>query len=152
MTRSPAALLLPATISSAVLALLALGLAMTGGHAQAQASGAFAGTPTFGAGTQAAAVFLGGSVDQLEAAARATGANGVWVQDGGGRFQLLVAGGPAFLRDAFTAQFPGGFATATAVTLTRPFGASSTPPPIATSTPTPRPTVPGGIPGPSTNE
>jgi hypothetical protein len=122
---------------------------------QAQAGGAFAGTPNFGGGGQAAAVFLGGSVDQLEAAARANGANGVWAQDAGGRFQLLVVGGPGFLRESFTTQFAGGFTTATAVTLTRPPGASNTPPPIATSTPTPgaqQPSTPGGIPGPSTNE
>jgi hypothetical protein len=126
------------------------------GLAQAQASGAFAAPPNFGTGTQAAAVFLGGSVDQLETAARGAGANGVWAQDSGGRFQLLVVGGPSFLRDAFAAPFPGGFAASTAVTLTRTPGATP-PPAIVTSTPTaPRPTTPGAspgaIPGPSTND
>ena len=122
------------------------------GVAQAQASGAFAAPPNLGTGTQEAAVFLGGSVDQLEAAARGAGANGVWAQDSGGRFQLLVVGGPSFLREAFAAPFPAGFASSTAVTLTRAAGGAP-PPAIVTSTPTaPRPASPGAIPGPSTND
>lgn len=122
----------------------------------AQTGTGFATPPNFGAGGQAAVVFLGGSVDDLEAAARASGANGAWAQDAEGRFQLLVVGGPAFLRDDFAARFPAGFATATALTLTRAPGATA-PPPIVTSTPVstpaPRPTAfPGGVPGPSANQ
>lgn len=122
--------------------------------AQVPGSDAFAAPPNFGPGGQAAAVFLGGSVAQLESAARATAANGVWVQDNGGVFQLLIVGGPAFLRDAFTSRFAGGFPSAVAVTLTRPTGASSPPnaaSPAPTATPAP-PTPPGGVPGPSTND
>ena len=119
------------------------------------ATGTFAAPPNFGTGTQAAAVFLGGSVDQLEAAARSSATSGVWVQDKSGAFQLLVVGGPAFLRDTFTSKFPGGFASATALTLTRPSGASGTsgtPPPIATSVPSTPPAFPTGVPGPSKND
>ncbi len=155
MTHTPVSALHRAAVGLAVTATLGLALLARTGVTQAQAAGGFAGAPNFGAGTQAAVVFLGGSVDQLEAAARASGANGVWAQDAGGRFQLLVVGGPTFLRDAFTAQFRGGFATSTALTLTRTPGATA-PPPVITSTPspgtTPRPTTPGGVPGPSTND
>ncbi len=116
-------------------------------------SGTFAATPTFSANGQAAVVFLGGSVDQLEAAARTSTASGVWAQDGSGAFRLLVVGGPVFLRSEFTAKFPNGFSGATAVTLTRPLGVTATPPPIVTSTPTPLPptSFPTGLPGPSSN-
>lgn len=142
-------------MAACIVGTLALGL----GAARAQVIG-FAAPPVFGSGGQAAAVFLGGSVDDLEAAARDAGANGVWAQDAGGRFELLVVGGPPFLRDAFATRFPAAFPTAVAVTLTRPPGAASTPPPIVTSTPpggataTPaRPsTFPGGVPGPSANQ
>lgn len=138
-----------ALIISALLLVSRAGVA----EAQASAGGAFAFAPTFSAGGQAAAVFLGGSVGQLEAAARDHAASGVWVQDGSGAFQLLVVGGPAFLRDAFTSRFPTGFASAIAVTLTRPPGAAGAPPPVlvpvpAAPTATPFPT---GVPGPSTN-
>jgi len=130
------------------------GVLLSVGAAHAQTAGTFAGTPNFGTGGQAAAVFLGGSVQQFEAAARGAGANGAWVQDGDGQFQLLIVDGPAFLRDAFVTHFPSGFASI-AVTLTRPPGAAGTPP-IATSTPPAagpaRTTPPGGVPGPSTND
>lgn len=139
-------------IAVAVLA----GAVIATGTTHAQTAGTFAGTPNFGSGGQAAAVFLGGSVEQLEAASRAVGANGAWVQDGAGQFQLLIVDGPAFLRDAFVTRFPGGFTSALAVTLTGTPGAAR-PPAIATSTPaTPPPAVPvtppGGVPGPSSND
>ena len=82
-------------------------------------AGTFASPPTLGAAGVTAAVFMGGTVDQLEAASLAAQAAGVWAQDASGTFRLLVPGGPAFLNDAFKAQFPSGFAQATAVTLTR---------------------------------
>ena len=85
----------------------------------AAASGAFAAPPAFGAGKQAYAVFMGGTVAQLSTAAAGGGATGVWAQDSTGAFYLLVIGGPAFLNEGFTARFPSGFTTATAVTLTR---------------------------------
>lgn len=84
------------------------------------AGGSFAATPVFGASRYALAVYLGGSVDQLEAAARAASASGAWVQDGDGTHQLLVVGGPAFLNATFRARLPVRFAQPTAVTLTRP--------------------------------
>lgn len=86
--------------------------------AGAQLAG-FVAPPLFGSSGMASAVFLGGSVDQLEATALAAKAGGVWAQDSSGAFQLLVVGGPAFLRDTFKARIPNGFNSATAVTLTR---------------------------------
>ena len=115
---------------------------------QAASEGGFAAPPVFGASGQAAVVFLGGSVDQLEAAAASAGATGVWVQDSGGAFQPLVVRGPSFLRDGFTARFPGGFTTATAATLIRPPGAAAQAPATPSATPSP---APSGVPGPSTN-
>lgn len=139
-------------IAAAAMALALV--AVAAGSAHAQTAGTFAGTPNFGTGGQAAAVFLGGSANQLEAAARGAGATGVWVQDDSGEFQLLIVDGPAFLRDAFVTHFPSDFASI-AVTLTRPPGAASAPP-IATSTPPaagPAPsTPPGSVPGPSSND
>ena len=64
-------------------------------------------------------MFSGGTFDQLEAAARAAGATGLWVQDSGGQFRLLVIGGPAFLRDQFRAAFPLGLTSNLAVTVVR---------------------------------
>lgn len=84
------------------------------------APGSFASNVTFSASGQASAVFSGGTVDQLETASNRAGATGVWVQDAAGAFQLLPINGPAFLKTAFSAQFPGGWKSATAVTLTRP--------------------------------
>ena len=79
----------------------------------------FARPPIFGPSGQALVVFLDGSQDRLEAAARAAGASGVWVQDEGGTFQLLAIGGPAFLGDQFRAKFPGGFTVSTSVLLVK---------------------------------
>lgn len=84
------------------------------------ATGAFVATPVFGAQRVAVVVYAGGSVDQLEAAARAASASGAWVQDASGAYQLLVVDGPAFLNATFRARFASGFATAIALTLTRP--------------------------------
>lgn len=149
-----------APLASIVLILLVVaGLLVRPGTAEAQTSGGFAGATVFSANGQAATVFFGGTVDQLESAARTTGATGVWVQDSTGRFELLIVGGPAFLREAFTSRFPTGFTSAIAVTLTRPAGATSPPPivtstpgPSASATPVPPSSMPTGIPGPSTNE
>ncbi len=74
-------------------------------------------TPEFGAIGLALAVFERGSTDDLEIAARDTGAAGVWVQDIGGVFRLLIVDGPSFVKDGFLNAFPTGFAGATAVTL-----------------------------------
>lgn len=110
-------------------------------NAEAQtAPGVFVSTPIFDARGTGFAVFSGGSLVQLEAAAQASGATGVWAQDAMGAYQLLVVGGPAFLKAPFTAAFPSGFTGATALTLVRPTGATSAPPaatatPVATATP-----------------
>jgi len=80
---------------------------------------AFLATPVFSGNGQALAVFSGGTVADLERAAAAAHAAGVWAQDAGGAYRLLIVGGPAFTSDAFTASFPAGFASVTAVTLVR---------------------------------
>ncbi|MDA0302691.1 MAG: hypothetical protein O2822_09205, partial [Chloroflexi bacterium] len=70
-------------------------------------------------GYTALAVFGGGTVAQLEVAAREAGATGVWAQDSAGRFVLLVVDGPAFINEPFRAAFAAGLAGSTAVTLAR---------------------------------
>ena len=82
-------------------------------------SGNFVSTPNFGTASTALAVFTGGTVAQLEAAAKNAGASGVWVQDSSGSFALLVVAGPAFINDAFRARFTSGLPTNSAVTLTK---------------------------------
>lgn len=154
--RGLVALLAPAALFVALL----LATALPRMRAAEAAGGTFAAPPVFGASGQAAVVFVGGSVDDLEGAARASGASGVWAQDASGTFQLLVVGGPAFLRETFVARFPAGFASATALTLTRPAGATSgptlTPAPTATPASPTAPAVParppGTVPGPSAND
>ena len=81
-------------------------------------SGAFASPPIVGRGGLALAVFNGGSVAQLEAAAVSVGARGVWVQDGTGAYHLLVVNGPEFVLQEFVSFFPDGFPTTIAVTIT----------------------------------
>ena len=107
----------------------------------AQVPVAFAARPTFSASGLASVVFNGGTLDQLEAAAQSEGASGAWLQDSTGSYQLLVVGGPSFLKDALRQRFPGAIGV-TAVTLSG--GSSATQPParrISTvDTPTPTPT------------
>jgi len=99
--------------------------------------GSLAAPPIFTADGVANVVFNGGTVDQLDASAASAGAAGVWVQDATGAFQLLLVGGPAFLKDTFRAKFPNGVGVV-ALTLIAPPGASSRPPsPASTATPTP---------------
>ncbi|MDA0302325.1 MAG: matrixin family metalloprotease [Chloroflexi bacterium] len=81
--------------------------------------GTFSRPVLFSPAGQSLAVFEGGSFDQLEAAARNANASGVWVQDAGGSFRLMVVNGPAFLRDQFRAAFPSGIPPNIAVTLVR---------------------------------
>ncbi len=88
------------------------------------APGGFGGAATFSSTGLALAVFNGGTVTQLESAAVAQGATGVWVQGLGGVYRLLVVGGPAFLRDTFAAAFPNGLSVSTAVTLTKSVAAT----------------------------
>lgn len=123
----------PTTIALALLALTASALfVQQPGHAQVSA-GAFASVPVFDMRGTALAVFLGGTVADLEAGAQQQGATGVWAQDATGGYQLLVVSGPTFLKAPFLAAFPQGVKS-TAVTLVRPAGATPPPP---TSTPVP---------------
>ncbi len=150
LTASRAALLVLGAL------LVVTGLLVSARAVEAQTTGGFASAPTFSNGGQAAVVFRGGSVASLETAARTSGATGVWAQDALGGFQLLVVDGPPFLRETFTSRFPAGFGSATAVTLTRPAGATSVPPPTVTQPPTGTPAgIPptrGGVLGPSAND
>ena len=81
--------------------------------------GTFATVPNFSTSNLAMVVFGGGTIHELEVAALAAGGADVWVQDSTGAFQLLLADGPSFVKDAFAVKFPGGFATAVGVTLVR---------------------------------
>lgn len=120
-----------------LVAAIAAGTLTAWRSAEAQtAPGVFVSSPIFDARGTGFAVFSGGSLVQLEAAAQGTGATGVWAQDATGAYQLLVVGGPAFLKAPFTAAFPSGFAGATALTLVRPAGTTG-PSPVATPTPAP---------------
>lgn len=109
-------------------------------HSQTPA-GVFVSPPSFGAGGQASVVFGGGTLEQLESAAINAGAGGVWAQDSTGAFQLLVLGGPSFVRETFSARFPAGFGLV-AVTLTQTESAT----PVATPAPD---QTPGQTPSPS---
>lgn len=131
------------------LVLLAAALGATlAGRAAAQAVPGFVTAAVFSPEGLAVVVFPGGSLEDLEASARSVGATGVWVQDGGGRFQLLVVDGPAFLKDrlrgALTTPLP-----LMPVTLSGGRGGSMVspiaalaPPALPTATPAPTPTPP----------
>ena len=82
-------------------------------------SGTFGSAVIFSPSGQSLTVFAGGSADQLEAAAKAVGATGVWVQDATGQFRLMVVSGPAFLRDQFRAAFAASLPANLGVTLVR---------------------------------
>ena len=82
-------------------------------------AGSFLVTPIFSPNGQALVIFGGGSTDQLEAAAAAVKATGAWAQDGTGVYQLLVVGGPVFLKDQFKAKFGAGIGANAPMSLTR---------------------------------
>lgn len=82
-------------------------------------TGTFVTPPRFGSGSMALVVYGGGSVAQLEAAAKTGEAKGVWAQDASGAFLLFVVNGPAFVNEPFTTKFTAGIAVSTAVTLVR---------------------------------
>ena len=106
--------------ASLSLVLFALILAVIPSRVGAQAPiPTFFSPPVFNASGLAFAVFAGGTVEQLEAAAAATEASGVWAQDNLGAPVLLVVGRPAFLTQPFRTAIPNGFSGATAVTLIR---------------------------------
>jgi hypothetical protein len=79
---------------------------------------AFASPPTFSAAGFANAVYLGGSVQDLDAALAAAGATGAWAQTPDGEWVLYVAGAGS-VNAAFLVAFPQGFTTASALTLVR---------------------------------
>ncbi|MFA7249729.1 MAG: hypothetical protein WC273_08870 [Dehalococcoidia bacterium] len=91
----------------------------------APGEGPFVPTPVFSSGGLALVVYMGSTIDGLEAAAGTAGATGVWVQDRQGVFQLLPVRGPAFLRSGFEAAIPS-ISGLTPVILVR----SAEPPPI----------------------
>ncbi|MFA7249375.1 MAG: hypothetical protein WC273_07030 [Dehalococcoidia bacterium] len=78
---------------------------------------AFASRPVYSSQKLAQVVFNGGSVAGLDAGLRTVGATGAWAQNAQGDFILYVVGG-GFVNDPFKVAFPGGFPTATAMTLT----------------------------------
>lgn len=62
--------------------------------------------PVFSAGGLALVVFEGGTLDDLEAATKAAGATGAWLQDREGNFQVLPVGAPPFYRARLNELFP----------------------------------------------
>ena len=101
--------------------------------AQAQVgAGSFASAISYNTAGLGLAVFTGGSITQLEAAGQASSASGIWLQDASGAYQLLVIGGPVFLKAPIQAAFPNGLQT-TAVTVVR----AAAPTPAVTATPSP---------------
>ena len=81
----------------------------------------FTPSPVFNADGYALVVYSGNSSGGLEAAARNAGANGAWVQDAKGNFQLLPTNAtpPPYLTGAFNAAIPS-ISGSIAVTLVRP--------------------------------
>ena len=104
-------------VALGILVVLATTLAVRG-DVSAQVAPQFTTRPIFSTNGLAIVVFTGGSVDQLEAAAQTAGASGVWIQDPSGAYQLLVVGGPSFLKDTLKSKMPGGVSIL-AVTLIR---------------------------------
>lgn len=64
-------------------------------------------------------IFAGGSTAALAHVVGLTGADGVWVQDAGGEFRLLLANGPAFVSAEFHRVFANGLAPNTVMLLVR---------------------------------
>lgn len=83
------------------------------------ASGTFAATPVFPAvGLRLAqAVYLGGTVGQLDSALIRANASGAWAQAPNGGFYLYIVGAPLFANAPFFVAFPVGFAGTTALTV-----------------------------------
>lgn len=109
--------------------------------ATAQSTG-FASPPAYSKLGVAHVVFLGGSVADLEAAAIASGASGVWAQDATGRYSKLSFGAPSFVNAGFHQAFADGFAGPTALYLIRSARSSpvpTTPPAVGSWTTTPAP-------------
>ncbi|MGE3856158.1 MAG: hypothetical protein AB7G21_04250 [Dehalococcoidia bacterium] len=62
--------------------------------------------PVFSADGLALVVFAGGTFDDLEAATKAAGGSGAWLQDARGNFQVLPVGAPPFYRARLDELFP----------------------------------------------
>jgi len=62
--------------------------------------------PVFSTGGLALVVFEGGTFDDLEAATKAAGGTGAWLQDRQGNFQVLPVGAPPFYRARLNELFP----------------------------------------------
>lgn len=75
--------------------------------------------PTFGSGNIGAAVFSGGTIEQLVAQVTAAGGTSVWVQDSNGTFRVYGTTAPAFVNASFNTVFADGFAGPTAVTVVK---------------------------------
>ncbi|MEI7925897.1 MAG: hypothetical protein WCI61_06905 [Chloroflexota bacterium] len=82
--------------------------------------GRFSSPPVFDAQGFASAVFLGGSLGELESAAARACARGVWLQDAAGDHDLLIVDGPAWWKRVYIARFP--LKNPRAVTLVRHSG------------------------------
>lgn len=114
------------TIALVVAATILVGLLPASTQAQVAqtppiAANPFTPSPVFSADGYALVIYTGSSSGGLEVAARNAGANGAWVQDARGNFQLLPTNAtpPPFLTGAFNAAIPS-VAGPIAVTLVRP--------------------------------
>lgn len=83
----------------------------------APGAGAIGSVAGFSASGVGMGVFAGGTVDGLAHAAGLHEADGVWVQDTDGMFQLLLTSGPAFLKEDFANHFSDEIPASTAVAL-----------------------------------
>ncbi|MDA0270381.1 MAG: hypothetical protein O2798_09235 [Chloroflexi bacterium] len=89
--------------------------------AAATGPGTFASPLNFGSGNVASGVFMGGTIEQLEAAVIGASAGTAWVQDIAGiwrSWKASLSAALAFLNNAFNNAFAGGLGT-TAVFITR---------------------------------
>jgi hypothetical protein len=75
--------------------------------------------PTFGTGNVGAAVFSGGTIEQLVAQVTAAGGIGVWAQDANGVWRSYLVGGPGVVNAGFNTAFAAGFTQPTAVFVVR---------------------------------
>jgi hypothetical protein len=75
--------------------------------------------PSFGTGNVGAAVFAGGTIEQLAAQVTAAGGIGVWSQDANGIWRAYLVAGPGVVNTGFNTAFAAGFPGATAVFVVR---------------------------------
>ena len=89
----------------------------TAAPAPATGTPGFAAPPVFNTSGQALAVFNGRTLAELNAAAKAGRASGVWLQTPAGAYVVYIIGGPSFLEDEIRRTFASGFGGGVAVTL-----------------------------------